>query len=161
MMTAIQGSGQGARAERTANAYVDIPRANARLESYYNGMEIVAEERRDEFWATMRRDLPSSFRFTGSKGHALLVQRKFIDHYIPELSNVVFEGKHIEPPKPLPWYPDSLGWSLDTPKQVVRKDKAFAAFQRFLVSETSIGNISRQEAVSMIPPLLMDLRPGM
>ena len=109
----------------------------------------------------MRRDLPSSFRFTGSKGHALVVQRKFIDHYIPQLSTVEFDGKHIEPPKPLPWYPENLGWSLDTPKQVVRKDKAFAAFQKFLVSETTIGNISRQEAVSMIPPLLMDIRPGM
>jgi multisite-specific tRNA:(cytosine-C5)-methyltransferase len=50
---------------------------------------------------------------------------------------------------------------LDTPKQVVRKDRAFSAFQKFLVSETSIGNISRQEAVSMIPPLLMNIRPGM
>jgi multisite-specific tRNA:(cytosine-C5)-methyltransferase len=124
-------------------------------------MKIVPDEKRDEFWTAMRRDLPSSFRFTGSKGHALVVQRKFIEHYIPQLSTVVFEGNHIEPPKPLPWYPENLGWSLDTPKQVVRKDKAFAAFQKFLVSETSIGNVSRQEAVSMIPPLLMDLRPGM
>jgi multisite-specific tRNA:(cytosine-C5)-methyltransferase len=29
------------------------------------------------------------------------------------------------------------------------------------VSETSVGNISRQEVVSMIPPLVMDLQPGM
>ena len=67
----------------------------------------------------------------------------------------------MDPPAPLPWYPDELGWQMTTPKAVVRRFGPFASFQKFLVSETSVGNISRQEAVSMIPPLLMDVRPGM
>lgn len=50
---------------------------------------------------------------------------------------------------------------MTTPKNVIRKFPPFASFQKFLVSETSVGNISRQEVVSMIPPLLMDLKPGM
>lgn len=50
---------------------------------------------------------------------------------------------------------------MTTPKNVIRKFPPFASFQKFLVSETNVGNISRQEAVSMIPPLLMDVRPGM
>lgn len=50
---------------------------------------------------------------------------------------------------------------MTTPKNVVRKFPPFSAFQKFLVSETSVGNISRQEVVSMIPPMLMDLKPGM
>lgn len=50
---------------------------------------------------------------------------------------------------------------MNTPKHVIRKFPPFAAFQKFLVSETSVGNISRQEVVSMIPPLLMDVEPGM
>ena len=50
---------------------------------------------------------------------------------------------------------------MTTPKSVVRKFPPFASFQKFLVSETSVGNISRQEVVSMIPPLLMDVKPGM
>ena len=160
-LTGGQKSGQGARAEGSRESYDAIPRVNPRFETYYNDLNIIPAEERDDFWRAMRRDLPSSFRFTGSKGHALVVQRKFISHYIPQLSAVEFDGKHIEPPKPLPWYPENLGWWLDTTKQVIRKDKAFSAFQKFLVSETSIGNISRQEAVSMIPPLLMGIRPGM
>lgn len=59
------------------------------------------------------------------------------------------------------WYPDELAWWMTTPKNVVRKFPPFSAFQKFLVSETTVGNISRQEVVSMIPPCLMDLRPGM
>lgn len=50
---------------------------------------------------------------------------------------------------------------MTTPKNIVRKFPPFKSFQQFLVSETSVGNISRQEVVSMIPPLLMDVKPGM
>jgi multisite-specific tRNA:(cytosine-C5)-methyltransferase len=48
---------------------------------------------------------------------------------------------------------------MTTPKNVVRKYEPFKEFQKFLVSETSVGNISRQEHVSMIPPLLLDVKP--
>lgn len=41
----------------------------------------------------------------------------------------------------------------------IRKNEAFKKFQHFLVYETDAGNISRQEAVSMIPPLLLDVLP--
>lgn len=50
---------------------------------------------------------------------------------------------------------------MTTTKKVVRRSAPFASFQKFLVSETGVGNISRQEAVSMIPPLLMDVKPHM
>jgi 16S rRNA C967 or C1407 C5-methylase (RsmB/RsmF family) len=63
----------------------------------------------------------------------------------------------LAPPRQLEWYPGHLAWQLDVPKRVVRKSAEFKVFQRFLVGETEIGNISRQEAVSMIPPLLLDI----
>ena len=50
---------------------------------------------------------------------------------------------------------------MTTPKNVVRRFKPFASFQKFLVAETDVGNITRQEVVSMIPPLVIDVRPGM
>ena len=50
---------------------------------------------------------------------------------------------------------------MTTPKNIIRRFPPFASFQKFLVSENSVGNISRQEIVSMIPPLLMDIQPGM
>lgn len=61
----------------------------------------------------------------------------------------------------IPWVPDELAWQMTTPKNVIRRFPPFASFQKFLVSETSVGNISRQEAVSMIPPLLMNVKSGM
>ena len=93
--------------------------------------------------------------------HALPVQQRLKDFYIPEITAIQHEGQPVAPPTPLPWYPDELGWQMTTPKSVIRRFAPFASFQKFLVSETSVGNISRQEAVSMIPPLLLDVRPGM
>ncbi|KAI9370538.1 S-adenosyl-L-methionine-dependent methyltransferase [Aspergillus egyptiacus] len=151
--------GGGARAER--NNWQDLPRSNERFETYYNSQGFVPEEEREVFWETLRKDLPNSFRFTGSKGHALAVQERLKDYYIPEITSIQYEGNNVEPPRPVEWYPDQLAWSMTTPKHVIRRFAPFASFQKFLVAETDVGNISRQEVVSMIPPLLMDLRPGM
>lgn len=117
------------------------------------------EEEKEAFWAAMRRDLPNSFRFTGSRAHALAVQERLRSHYIPEITSITYEGQYVEAPKPVEWYPDQLAWFMTTPKNVVRRFKPFASFQKFLVAETDVGNITRQEVVSMIPPLLMDLKP--
>ena len=119
------------------------------------------ESENENFWSALRRDLPSSFRFTGSKGQALPVQQLLKDRYIPEITSIEHEGEQVAPPSPISWFPHQLAWSMTTPKNIVRRFPPFASFQKFLVSETSVGNISRQEIVSMVPPLLMDVKPGM
>ena len=96
-----------------------------------------------------------------STRHAIPVQQRLKNHYVPEITSIRHNGELVEPPTPLPWFPDELAWQMTTPKSVVRRFPPFASFQKFLVSETSVGNISRQEAVSMIPPLVMDVKPGM
>ena len=93
--------------------------------------------------------------------HALSVQKSLQDRYIPEITAIEYDGAMVEPPTPVPWYPDKLAWQMTTPKNVIRRFPPFKSFQKFLVSETTVGNISRQEVVSMIPPLLLDVKPGM
>ncbi|EER42540.1 methyltransferase [Histoplasma capsulatum H143] len=93
--------------------------------------------------------------------HALAVQERLKDFYIPNIISITHEGNPVDPPHPVPWYPDQLAWSMTTPKNVIRRFAPFASFQKFLVAETAVGNISRQEVVSMIPPLVLDVRPGM
>ncbi|CAG8640670.1 1458_t:CDS:2, partial [Scutellospora calospora] len=57
-------------------------------------------------------------------------------------------------------YPDELGWQHSASRNVIKKSLVFQNFHKWLVAETEVGNISRQEAVSMIPPLLLDVKPG-
>lgn len=93
--------------------------------------------------------------------HALTVKRLLEERYIPEITQLEnYDGNPVDPPHPVPWYPDNLAWWMTTPKNVIRRYPPFAKFQKFLVSETSVGNISRQEVVSMIPPLLLDVKPS-
>ncbi|KAF4635640.1 hypothetical protein G7Y89_g2440 [Cudoniella acicularis] len=139
-----------------------VEKTNTRLERFYNQVLDISDDEREDFWAAYKRELPNSFRFAGSKGHALAVKNLLKDRYIPEISKIShYDGTLVEAPKPVIWYPDELAWWMTTPKNVVRRFPPFAAFQKFLVSETSVGNISRQEVVSMIPPLVIDLKPGM
>ena len=104
---------------------------------------------------------PSRQALADSRSHALQVQHRLKEHYIPEITSITYEGRLVDAPEPLPWFPDQLAWQMTTPKNVVRRFPPFASFKKFLVSETAVGNISRQEVVSMIPPLLLDVRPGM
>ena len=61
------GRGFGQRSIRTD--YSEVPKANELFEKYYNELGIVEEGENDEFWRALKRDLPNSFRFTGSKGY--------------------------------------------------------------------------------------------
>ena len=57
------------------------------------------------------------------------------------------------------WYPDRLAWQLSITRKDIRKEEALFRLHNFLISETESGNISRQETVSMIPPLVLDVKP--
>ncbi|KAL9127060.1 MAG: hypothetical protein Q9217_003989 [Psora testacea] len=153
--------GDRQRAPRADTRGDEVSKTNTLYEKYYNRLAIVQDSERDELWTSLRRELPNSFRFTGSKSQALPVQQLLKDHYIPEITSIEHNGEFVAPPTPIPWFPDQLAWQMTTPKNIVRRFPPFASFQKFLVSETCVGNISRQEVVSMIPPLLMDMRPGM
>ena len=155
------GGRHGGGQNRTRYDREDATKSNARFEEYYNSLKLVDETELDAFWGALRRELPNSFRFTGSKGQALPVQQLLKDRYIPEITSIEYDGELVPPPTAIPWFPDQMAWQMTTPKNIVRRFPPFASFQKFLVSETSVGNISRQEVVSMIPPLLMDLKPGM
>ncbi|KAG9541048.1 S-adenosyl-L-methionine-dependent methyltransferase, partial [Aureobasidium melanogenum] len=154
-----RGGGGGNNWSTERKSYAEVPKVNEQFERLYNDMNIVPEgEEREQFWAALRRELPNSFRFCGSKGHALAVQKNLDEHFIPQIKSMKFDDQTVEPPMPITWYPNQLAYYMTTPKNVIRKFPPFAAFQKFLVSETAVGNISRQEAVSMIPPLLLDVQ---
>lgn len=138
--------------------WTDVIRENEKWEKYYKALGLIPSDEWESFKQTCQTTLPLTFRVTGSKAHASEVNQTFIDEHVSKLKDEEFEGMKLAP-KNIAFYPDQLGWQLDVPKSVIRKNAQFAKTQRFLVLETTVGNISRQEAVSMIPPLLMDVKP--
>lgn len=66
----------------------------------------------------------------------------------------------MEPPKALPWYPGKLAWQFNFSRQQLRKLADLEAIHEFVKRENDAGTITRQEAVSMVPPLFLDVQPN-
>ncbi|XP_046563738.1 RNA cytosine-C(5)-methyltransferase NSUN2-like [Haliotis rubra] len=122
--------------------------------------KIVPEGEWETFEEILKTDLPVTFRITGSRKQAGELLRVIKGQYFSNLVNQTLEGDiKIEPPKNLPWYPEEMAWHIDMSRKYIRSSNVMQKLHEFLIAETESGNISRQEAVSMIPPLLMDIKP--
>eukprot|EP00051_Salpingoeca_urceolata_P032936 m.18125 g.18125 ORF g.18125 m.18125 type:complete len:737 (-) comp5633_c0_seq1:115-2325(-) len=150
--------GGDSRGESRGAGYKEIERTNTHFEAYYK--HIVPEGEWDEFIAACRSPLPATFRITGTRLAAAQLRDQLEPMYFRELEGLQVDGEWIEPPRPLPWYPDRLGWHLNVTRILIRKHDALRRFHRFLINESEQGNLTRQEAVSMIPPLLLDVQPS-
>ena len=61
--------------------------------------------------------------------------------------------------KPLVWLPErARGGKSNLSRQDVRTNVHFQEFKQFLVHQTENGYLNRQEAVSMLPPLLLGVQ---
>ena len=134
----------------------------------------------DDFERAMRTPLPTSFRLStiSSIRPRLLKDLRTILQFDP----VDIDGVTVRPPayvlacgvcargivadasgctlcSPLPWYPDNLAWSINCHKRLLRKNDALKKVQKWLVTHSDMGDVWRQEAVSMIPALMLDVKP--
>ncbi|KAG8806627.1 hypothetical protein FRC17_004894 [Serendipita sp. 399] len=138
----------------------EINRQNTAFERYYRAQNLFEDEEEfAEFLSALKTDLPTTFRVTGSRTTANDVNNIIRNVHVPNLTGIEHEGSIVSPPTPLPWYPGGFAWQVNVHKSVIRKVPEFQNMQRFLVYETEVGNISRQEAVSMLPPLVLDVEP--
>ncbi len=77
----------------------------------------------------------------------------------PALAAEQLDGEEVQPPRPLPWYPEELAWQMDFSRNQLRKLSWLADIHEYVKQANSSGAITRQEAVSMVPPLFMDVQP--
>ncbi|KAG7458040.1 hypothetical protein MATL_G00233530 [Megalops atlanticus] len=139
--------------------YSEIIKENKLFEHYYQEQKIVPDGEFEQFMEAMREPLPATIRITGYKSHAKEILHCLKEKYFKEIQDLEIDGQKIEAPQALSWYPDELAWHTNMSRKILRKSPLLEKFHQFLVSETESGNISRQEAVSMIPPLLLKIEP--
>lgn len=133
--------------------YYEIKRDNPMFTDYYQRQSIVPPEEWSCFMSCLGKSLPTTFRLTGHRlAEALATQR----HLRDLLSGLESRSQDAYP---LPWYePAGMAWHLEGDRKGVRTDERWQAVHRWLVAATENGDVSRQEAVSMIPPLLLDVQ---
>uniref|UniRef100_A0A0D9X927 SAM-dependent MTase RsmB/NOP-type domain-containing protein n=1 Tax=Leersia perrieri TaxID=77586 RepID=A0A0D9X927_9ORYZ len=130
-----------ARGEANPSWRQPPPLENPAFEEYYKEQQIVREEEWDDFISLLRKPLPATFRINA--------------RYVLKVSDEY--GKDAI--RPLPWYPGNLAWHLNFSRKQLRKNQALESFHEFLKHESEVGHITRQEAVSMVPPLFLDIQP--
>ncbi|KAJ1510023.1 hypothetical protein HMI54_001904 [Coelomomyces lativittatus] len=137
--------------------YEDIELHNEHFETYYRAQKILPEEEWTPFLEHCKSTLPITFRFTGSNDDASKLSQLFLDTF--------FSSKDSEPietslpiPTEISWYP-GIAWQMDVSRSIVRKSDSYKRFHQFLMTETELGHIARQEAVSMLPPLFLQMEP--
>lgn len=87
----------------------------------------------------VRKTLLSKFQFEGS---------------------VEVDGQYIACIHPIEWYGNDNAFEIDVHRKRLGKISAFKELHNYLIEMTQSGTIGRQEAVSMLPPLLLDAQPN-
>eukprot|EP01116_Phalansterium_solitarium_P013353 TRINITY_DN30728_c0_g1_i1.p1 TRINITY_DN30728_c0_g1~~TRINITY_DN30728_c0_g1_i1.p1 ORF type:complete len:768 (-),score=228.60 TRINITY_DN30728_c0_g1_i1:186-2489(-) len=128
--------------------------------TYYKAQGLVPPEEWDEFVAILKVPLPVTFRITGTM-FADEIRKKLSSEFKSEAVQelTLDDGTKIEMPHPIPWYPGDNAWQMNVTKKDLKKLPALDKLHKFLMFQTDEGNASRQEAVSMLPPLLADIEP--
>ncbi|VDD91921.1 unnamed protein product [Enterobius vermicularis] len=132
----------------------EIQKFSERFSEYYKHQGIVKSEEWDAFLTSLGSDLPIAFRVRGSDKDAKTLIDIMNKRYLALLVDSGDSNVHL--PKQLPWYP--FAFQMGMSRSSVRSCPSLKNFHNFLVTEAEIGNISRQETVSMIPPLLLDVQ---
>ncbi|XP_009600484.1 uncharacterized protein [Nicotiana tomentosiformis] len=132
---------------------------NLAFDEYYKEQEIVPPEEWNTFMDCLRSPLPAAFRINSSSQCYLEILSKLENDFMKSLQEEGTDGSEVEAIRPLPWYPENLAWQSNFSRQQLRKNQILGRFHEFLKLQNEIGNITRQEAVSMVPPLFLDVRP--
>ena len=129
---------------------------NDKFDAYYQTQGVVPQEEWEAMMASFRAPLPLTFRVNMSGKFRESTRHRLVDELFPA---IVKDNPEMKPPKRLRWYPDGLAWQIDVPKDGLKRSENLRGLREFLVRANEVGAITRQEAVSMIPPLLLDVQP--
>ena len=139
-------------------------KGNSYFEAFYKGLGIVPENEWEDFMSAAKSPLPVSFRITGFRSEAKamlgIIEEEYLSKFEVENKASATEKSEICDFVRLPWYPDNLAFQIQMDRRTIRRTPAYQRFHEMLVSETESGGISRQETVSMIPPILLDVKPN-
>lgn len=131
------------------------------------------DQERHRWKEAMKGTLPASFRIGGDVDVHL---RERLEHELEEMVGkkmeieIVERGgelrsdpdakpeiKRIAPAQKIPFIPHAYQLSLD--RQTIRRNSKLEPFHNWLKVQTEAGFITRQETVSMIPPVVLNPEP--
>ena len=133
----------------------ELVTSNADWDLYYSSQKICDDEEELELMRqAFQLPLPVAIRVnTSAATHKSVTDRL----------NTLSQLEDSQPNKcaRLTWSLDGNAWQWNDISRVhVRKDPSLVQLKKWLVDHEQLGTLTRQEAVSMIPPIVLDARPG-
>ncbi|OQS01530.1 tRNA (cytosine-5-)-methyltransferase NSUN2-like protein [Achlya hypogyna] len=132
---------------------------------YYVRQNVFGADEIDAVVETLKTPLPACFRVSPNYATAANIEQALKTEFQFPAGSVTFKDTLVAPPQKLPWFPASNGaaWQLECGRtaltKLAKEHDVFSALHQFLQLHVGSGAITRQEAVSMIPTLLLDVQP--
>uniref|UniRef100_A0A7N0TTI2 SAM-dependent MTase RsmB/NOP-type domain-containing protein n=1 Tax=Kalanchoe fedtschenkoi TaxID=63787 RepID=A0A7N0TTI2_KALFE len=152
-------NGSDASGETANKSWEPFETQNSAFSEYYKEQGTVAPDEWDTFMEVLHKPLPAAFRVNSSSPFCEDLRSQLENDFMKSLEFEDTGDDEKNAIRPLPWYPENLAWHANYSRMQLRKNKSLERFHEFLKQENEIGNITRQEAVSMVPPLFLDVRP--
>ncbi|TDH69302.1 hypothetical protein CCR75_002541 [Bremia lactucae] len=119
----------------------------------------------DQLMKLLHEPLPVSFRLTLHRPDALGLSELLATKLQFPRDTCFYKDIPVNPPKPIAWYPmDKVAWQMDCGRVALSKSASkhedIRIFHSWLLTQTDRGYIDRQEAVSMLPVLYLDVQRG-
>eukprot|EP00339_Tiarina_fusa_P000842 CAMPEP_0117026604 /NCGR_PEP_ID=MMETSP0472-20121206/19540_1 /TAXON_ID=693140 ORGANISM="Tiarina fusus, Strain LIS" /NCGR_SAMPLE_ID=MMETSP0472 /ASSEMBLY_ACC=CAM_ASM_000603 /LENGTH=899 /DNA_ID=CAMNT_0004733651 /DNA_START=122 /DNA_END=2821 /DNA_ORIENTATION=+ len=132
------------------------------------------EEERKRWLTSLKSILPASFRVGNDVDESLRKRlEKELDEYVGKKMEIVVEPRGgerrireldlkaetrmISPVRKIPYIPHAYQMGVD--RQTIRRNAGLKPFFEWLKIQTAAGFVTRQETVSMIPPVVLDPKP--
>ncbi|DAZ95550.1 TPA: hypothetical protein N0F65_005866 [Lagenidium giganteum] len=120
----------------------------------------------DQLMELLHQPLPISFRLNLHRPDAPRVMQLLANELQFERDTFFYKDTTaVNPPFSIPWYPvPNVAWQVDCGRvalsKTAPKHEPVKRFHSCLLEHTDMGTIDRQEAVSMLPVLFLDVQPG-
>jgi 16S rRNA C967 or C1407 C5-methylase (RsmB/RsmF family) len=132
---------------------------NIRFEAFYKAQHFINDgEDWDSFMKALRTPLPACFRISPNYLFKDELEKELLSFVGQDI--VLKDGQIIESVQYLKWCPN--GYKLGVDRRMLRKSGSteLEALHKWMMQHTDNGNITRQEAVSMVPPLALNVSPN-
>lgn len=121
----------------------------------------------EKFNLYFRKCLPMAIRLNRAAANHQMVEEKLLKTEVacrPGIEELVSKNKFLDPEwfklKRVEWFPNKCVYTMTATRNLVKKAKAAKPLQRYIQSGNEMGLLTRQELVSMLPPLYMNIQPG-
>ena len=137
-----------------------------RFDAFYRAQGFITDEADWESYMTsLKTPLPASFRLNPNYQFKDKLRQELFE-FSQSIAAVVSTEGGVESDasarpavEQMQWFEGGSAYKLGADRRAIRRREGLEQLHKWMMEHTENGNITRQEAVSMVPPLALDVHP--